>query len=81
MKVFLTASAEERARRRATSTAPTTTVVLAKQMCATSATHRRADSPLEPAADAMPVDTTGLTIDEVVEQIADAGRRGEGDRD
>jgi len=69
VKVFLTASPDERARRRAAQTGGDPEQVLNAQ-------HERdrrdgtADrTVLEPAADAVPVDTTGLTLDEVVAQI------------
>jgi CMP/dCMP kinase len=70
VKVFLTASAEERARRRAAEIGADPEHVLREQ-------HERdrrdasADrTVLEPAADAVPVDTTGLTLEQVVDQIA-----------
>jgi len=70
VKVFLTASAEERARRRAAQTGADTDQVLREQ-------HERdrrdasADRTVhEPAPDAVPVDTTGLTLEQVVDQIA-----------
>jgi cytidylate kinase len=69
VKVFLTASPEERARRRAAESGADPRQVLRAQ-------HERdlrdasADrTVLEPAADAVPVDTTGLSLDEVVAQI------------
>ena len=69
VKVFLTASPAERARRRAAEIGADPGRVLQEQ-------HERdrrdgtADrTVLEPAADAVPVDTTGLTLDEVVAQI------------
>jgi cytidylate kinase len=34
----------------------------------------REHSPLEPAADSVEVDTTGLTVDEVVERIGELAR-------
>jgi CMP/dCMP kinase len=71
VKVFLTASPEERAKRRATDLggADHTTVLQdLQQRDARDATADR--TVLEPAPDATPVDTTGLTVDEVVEQIA-----------
>ena len=69
VKVFLTATPEERARRRAAQTGGDAEAVLREQ----SERDRRDTSAdrtvLEPAADAVPVDTTGLTLDEVVAQI------------
>ena len=69
VKVFLTASAEERARRRAAQTGASAEDVLRDQ---TERDRRDASADrtvLEPAADAIPVDTTGLSLDEVVAQI------------
>jgi CMP/dCMP kinase len=71
VKVFLTASAEERAKRRATDLGGadhTTVLQELRQRDERDATADR--TVLEPAPDAVPVDTTGLGIDEVVEQIA-----------
>jgi cytidylate kinase len=69
VKVFLTASAEERARRRAAELGLDPDQVLRDQH-----TRDRRDASadrtvLEPAADAVPVDTTGLSLEQVVEQI------------
>ena len=69
MKVFLTASPRERARRRAAQTGADRVAVLREQASATSATRPPSARVLEPAADAVPVDTTGLSLDEVVAQI------------
>jgi len=69
VKVFLTASAEERARRRAAQTGADPAQVLRDQ---TERDRRDASADRtvhEPAADAVPVDTTGLSLDEVVAQI------------
>ena len=67
LKVFLTASPEERARRRAAELGVDATQVLADQA--------REHSPLRAAADAIEVDTTGLAVDEVVQRIVElAGR-------
>ena len=81
LKVFLTASAEERARRRHAElldrgesldeTAVRTTMAERDH-----ADSSRAAAPLTPAADAVLLDTTGLTVDEVVDEVvrlADAG--------
>jgi len=69
VKVFLTASPAERARRRAAEIGADPGRVLQEQH----ERDRRDDTAdrtvLEPAADAVPVDTTGLTLDEVVAQI------------
>ncbi len=75
VKIFLTASAEERARRRYAELSVRGVVV--EESAVLSGLERRdeADStreaaPLIPAPDAIHVDTTGLSIDEVVEIIA-----------
>jgi cytidylate kinase len=69
VKVFLTATPEERARRRAAQTGVDPERVLREQ-AERDARDASADrTVLEPAADAVPVDTTGLSLDEVVAQI------------
>jgi cytidylate kinase len=69
VKVFLTATPEERARRRAAQTGGDPERIMTEQ-AARDARDASADrTVLEPAADAVPVDTTGLTLDEVVDQI------------
>src|SRR5437588_8845359 len=73
VKVFLTADAEERARRRAGELGADVGTVLAEQAIRDQRDRARAHSPLEPAADAVEVDTTGLTVDEVVERIVALG--------
>src|SRR4051795_12597182 len=69
VKVFLTASPEERARRRAAELGTDAEVVLREQAMRDERDRSREHSPLAPAPDAVPVDTTGLSLDEVVEQI------------
>jgi cytidylate kinase len=69
VKVYLTASPEERARRRAAELGADLETVLADQTIRDQRDMQRADSPLRPADDAVEVDTTGLTIDEVVDRI------------
>ena len=69
VKVFLTADPAERARRRAVELGSDPEVVLREQTMRDERDRNRAVSPLAPARDAVPVDTTGLTLDEVVEQI------------
>jgi len=70
LKVFLTASPQERAQRRAAELATDAGIVLAEQALRDARDESRAHSPLEPAEDAVRLDTTGLSVDEVVEQIA-----------
>jgi cytidylate kinase len=69
VKVFLTASPEERARRRAAQLGSDVAVVLKEQTMRDERDRSREHSPLAAAADAVPVETTGLSLDEVVEQI------------
>ena len=70
LKVFLTASPQERAQRRAAQTGADPAQVLAEQTERDERDSNREHSPLAPAPDALNVDTTGLTVDEVVAQIA-----------
>jgi CMP/dCMP kinase len=70
VKVFLTASPEERAKRRAAQTGGDPAVILREQALRDERDHTPGRSTLEPAPDAVPVDTSGLTLDEVVAQIA-----------
>jgi cytidylate kinase len=70
VKVFLTASREERARRRAAELGADTGTVLAEQALRDERDRTREHSPLEPAPGAIELDTTGLSVDEVVERIA-----------
>jgi cytidylate kinase len=69
VKVFLTAAPEERARRRAAELGTDAGVVLQEQTMRDERDRTREHSPLTPAADAVPVDTTGLSLEEVVDQI------------
>ncbi len=69
VKVFLTASPEERARRRAQELGADPEQVLREQRLRDERDSANPGSVLEPAPDAVPVDTTGLTLDEVVDQI------------
>ena len=69
VKVYLTADPAERARRRATELGTDPGVVLREQAMRDERDRSRAVAPLVAAPDAVPVDTTGLTFDEVVEQI------------
>lgn len=69
VKVFLTASPQERARRRAEQEGRPVQDVLAEQHERDARDTSREHSPLTRADDAIEVDTTGLTIDEVVARI------------
>jgi cytidylate kinase len=69
VKVFLTASAEVRARRRAEELGADPAEVLAAQLERDERDERREHSPLIPANDAVPVDTSELDLDGVLDQI------------
>ena len=70
LKVFLTASPEERAQRRAEQIGADPAQVLAEQTERDTRDATREHSPLAPAPDATRLDTTGLGVNEVVAQIA-----------
>jgi CMP/dCMP kinase len=74
LKVFLTASPEERARRRAAELGADPGTVLAEQALRDERDTTREHSPLQPAPGAVVLDTTGLTLEEVVERIAALAR-------
>ncbi len=69
VKVFLTASPQERARRRAAQRGADPEAVLAEQRVRDERDQTRAHSPLAPAAGAVVLDTTGLDLEEVVARI------------
>jgi CMP/dCMP kinase len=74
LKIFLTASAEERARRRHNQLKGKGMGVSLAALSLEIAERDRRDStrpvsPLKPAADAVLLDSTSMTIDEVVEQV------------
>jgi cytidylate kinase len=69
VKVFLTADPAERARRRAADLGADEQIVLQELVLRDERDRTREVSPLIAAPDAVPVDTTGLSFDEVVEQI------------
>ena len=77
VKIYLDAAPEERARRRAADpahgmsrTAATEDVAMEMEARDTS-DKTRSTSPLTVAADAVEIDTTGLSVDEVVERVMD----------
>jgi cytidylate kinase len=81
VKIFLDASPEERARRRATDPAHTAgrgTAAIQEVASALEARDRsdrtRATSPLTQAQDAVVIDTTALSIDEAVDRVMDVVR-------
>jgi CMP/dCMP kinase len=69
LKVFLTATPEERARRRADQLGANYEAILAEQWLRDERDRSREHSPLMPARDAVELDTTGLSLDEVVARI------------
>jgi cytidylate kinase len=78
LKVFLTAGAEERARRRAAELGADTATVAAEQAMRDERDSTRAHSPLRPARDAVTLDTSELTVAEVVAEIAALAHRARG---
>jgi CMP/dCMP kinase len=74
LKVYLTASEAERARRRAVETGAETAAVLAEQRDRDARDRGREHGALRPAEDAVELDTTGLPIDAVVERIGELAR-------
>jgi cytidylate kinase len=70
VKVFLTAEPEERARRRAAELRLDPARVLAEQTIRDERDRTREHSPLEPARGAVVLDSTHLTLEQVVQRIA-----------
>lgn len=79
VKVFLTASVPERARRRAAETGGDVDEIAADLARRDEADASREQSPLRPADDAVHIDTTGREIDDVVAEISDLVRERLGD--
>jgi cytidylate kinase len=71
VKVFLTADAEERARRRASELGVDPHTLQREHALRDEQDRNREHSPLRPAPGAIELDTTGLSIDEVVRKIAE----------
>jgi cytidylate kinase len=71
VKVFLTAEPAERARRRAAELGLDPARVLTEQTIRDERDRTRAHSPLEPAAGAVEIDSTAMTLEEVVERIVE----------
>jgi len=69
VKIFLTASPEERARRRAAELGTNLDAVLRDQALRDAQDEGREHSPLQMAPGALALDTTGMTLDEVVQRI------------
>jgi cytidylate kinase len=74
LKVFLTADPSERARRRAAQTGQAQDAVLAEQEARDARDSGREASPLTAAADAVVIDTSAMTQDEVVGRIVGLAR-------
>ena len=74
LKIFLTASPEERARRRATQTGEPAKQVLEEQGERDTRDSEREIGALRIADDAVEVDTTGLGIDEVIARVVELAR-------
>jgi cytidylate kinase len=74
LKVFLTATPEERARRRAAELGADPETVLAEQAIRDERDRTRAHSPLMPAPGAVVLDTTGVPLDEVVARVVGLAR-------
>ncbi len=75
VKVFLTADPAERARRRATEIGADPATVLSEQTIRDQRDQTREHSPLAPAPGAVKLDTTGLSLEEVVARIVTLARR------
>ena len=69
VKVYLVADPAERARRRASELGTDAETVMRDQALRDAQDEGREHSPLRAADDAVELDTTGLTVDEVVERI------------
>jgi cytidylate kinase len=74
LKIFLTASDEERARRRAAETGEELEAVLEAQRRRDARDTGREHGALRPADDAIELDTTGLSLEEVVGRVVDLAR-------
>ncbi len=74
LKVFLTASDEERARRRAAQSGEDVEAVLAAQRQRDARDTEREHGALRAAEDAVRLDTTGLNLDEVVARVVALAR-------
>ena len=74
LKVFLTASERERARRRAEQIGADVEEVLREQAQRDERDATREHSPLQPARDALRVETDGLSVDEVTQRIVRLAR-------
>jgi len=78
LKVFLDADPRERARRRAAELGVDVDTVLAEQTIRDERDRTRAHSPLAPADGSVVIDTTDMTLPEVVQRIAALARGANG---
>ena len=78
LKLFLTADPQERARRRAAELGTDLGTVLAEQAIRDQRDQAREHSPLRAAPDAIILDTTGMTLDQVVDRVVELVRGGGG---
>ena len=78
LKVFLTADPSERARRRAAELGLDEATVLSEQTIRDERDRTREHSPLQPAPGSVVIDTTRLTLPEVVDRIAALVQEGGG---
>ncbi len=74
LKVFLTASDDERAKRRADQTGEAEDSVLESQRRRDERDREREHGALHPAADSVEIDTTGLALEEVVGRVVELAR-------
>jgi CMP/dCMP kinase len=74
LKVFLTASPEERARRRAAETGEDLDAVLAAQSARDARDRGREHGALRPADDSVEIDTTGLDVAQVTQRVVALAR-------
>jgi len=74
LKVFLTADPAERARRRAAELGVDVDTVLAEQTIRDERDRTREHSPLKPAEGSVELDTTGLTLEQVVARVVELVR-------
>jgi cytidylate kinase len=74
LKIWLNASAEERARRRAAQTAEPYADVLERMRRRDELDASRAAAPMRPAADAVSIETDGLGLDAVIQRIVQLAR-------
>jgi CMP/dCMP kinase len=74
VKIYLTASPQERARRRAAELGADQRTVLAEQSLRDERDSTRRHSPLQPSPGALTLDTTGLSLEQVVARIAALAR-------